>query len=352
MRLLREWTPVSFRVEDNPPTVDWLPLGGISLADPPFDDAVRAYRAANPAIRPVRTPWEVLEDVTRIRPGLRPRAGIFHVSRCGSTVLSNALAALPRHLVIVEPTPLSAVLRPLRPPMHDLHADARERWLDALIGALGHCRGAEERYFLKFTSWNVLHLPLIRKVIPGFRWVFVYRHPVEVMVSMLRTSSQWLALLMQDPAQAASRYGFSLQANGVPRGLPRGVTQEECCAHALADFYKVALASCDSNTLLINHSQLFEPFLPELLDFLGIDASSEDMARMMTVAGFDSRHTDSSRVFHDDRQEKWRAATPAIREAADRLVMVLYTRTEALRTDALRTDARFATASRGRPMES
>jgi hypothetical protein len=335
MRLLREWMPVTFRTEDSPATVEWLPLGRISLADPPFDDAVRAYRAGNPAIRPVRTPWDVLEQVTRIRPGLRPHAGIFHVSRCGSTVLSNVLAALPRHLVIVEPTPLSAVLRP---PMHERPAELRERWLDALIGALGYCRvGAEERYFLKFTSWNVLHVPVIRRVIPGFRWVFVYRHPVEVMVSMLRTPSQWLTLLMQDPAQAAARYGFSLQNDGV--------SQEECCARALADFYTVALASCDSNTLLINHSQLFGPFLPGLLDFLGIEASPEDMARMMAVSGIDSRHTESSRVFHDDRQEKWRAATPRVREAAERLVMDLYTR-----TDALRTAAPVSTATRGRPM--
>jgi hypothetical protein len=337
MRLLRDWTPVTFRAEDSPATVEWLPLGRTSLADPPFDDAVRAYRARNPEIHPVRTPWEVLEQVTRIRPGLRPHAGVFHVSRCGSTMLSNVLAALPRHLVIVEPTPISAVLRP---PAPGHPADVRERWLDALIGALGHCQpGREERYFLKFTSWNVLQLPLIRRVFPGFRWVFVYRHPVEVMVSMLRTPGRWLALLMQNPAQGVSRYGFSLQEDGI--------SQEECCAQALADFYKVALASCDSNTLLINHSQLFEPFLPELLDFLGIDASPGEMARMMTVAGLDARHAESSRVFQDDRQEKWRAATPRVREAAERLVMDLYTRTEELRAAAA-----CSTAAPGRPTGS
>lgn len=334
MRLLREWTPVTFRVEDNPATVEWLPLGDISLADPPFDDGVRAFRAAHPEIRPVRTPWETLEQVTRIRPGLRPDAGIFHVSRCGSTVLSNVLAALPRHLVVVEPTPLSAVLRPLLP---GHPADVQERWLEALIGAYGHCRsGVEERYFLKFTSWNVLHLPLIRRVCPGFRWVFVYRHPVEVMVSMLRTPGRWLALLMHDPAAAAARYGCSLQDDGM--------SPEDCCARALADFYSVALASIDANTLLINHSQLFEPFLPDVLEFLRVDAGADDMARMMTVSGLDARHTDASRAFRDDRDEKWRAATPAIREAAERLVLDLYTR-----TDTLRTAAPVATAARARP---
>ena len=38
---------------------------------------------------------------------------------------------------------------------------------------------------MKFSSWNVLYLPLVRAAFPVVPWVFVYRHPVEVMVANL-----------------------------------------------------------------------------------------------------------------------------------------------------------------------
>ena len=41
-------------------------------------------------------------------------------------------------------------------------------------------------YFVKFDSWNTLDLALIRRAFPDVPWIFLYRDPVEVIVSHMR----------------------------------------------------------------------------------------------------------------------------------------------------------------------
>jgi hypothetical protein len=59
------------------------------------------------------------------------------------------------------------------------------RWVRALIVALGQPRaGGETRYFMKFGALQMLALPLIRMAFPETPWIFVYRDPVEILVSL------------------------------------------------------------------------------------------------------------------------------------------------------------------------
>jgi hypothetical protein len=93
------------------------------------------------------------------------------------------LAALPGHVVIAEAHPVDQALR--------AHLDdagvtdaQRTTWLRGLVSALGQPRaGGETEYFVKFDSWSILELPLIRRAFPGVPWLFVYRDPLEVMAS-------------------------------------------------------------------------------------------------------------------------------------------------------------------------
>ena len=42
---------------------------------------------------------------------MRPSGFIFHMSRCGSTVISQMLAALAEHVVVSEAGPIDALAR-------------------------------------------------------------------------------------------------------------------------------------------------------------------------------------------------------------------------------------------------
>ena len=164
--------------------VDWCYMGGRRLADPFFDQTVnQCFRHPANVLFQHETPMSALGELHERSVGLAPSGFIFHASRCGSTLVSQMLAALPENVVISEAGPVDAVLRSqMRNPA--ISEEQRVLWLRWLLNALGQRRfAAEKRFFVKFECWQVLLLPLIRRAFPDVPWIFLYRNPVEVMVS-------------------------------------------------------------------------------------------------------------------------------------------------------------------------
>ncbi len=321
VQALCAWTPVAFIAQDTPAAAEWLPLGKAPLEPPFFDRLVRRRRARTAGVPPIRTSWELLGDVAARRPTLSPSGAIFHVSRCGSTVLSNVLAAVPQHLVISEAGAVNAVVGAWDA---DHPPEEPRRWLIDLIAALGHRRlGVEQRYFIKFSSWNVRHLRAIRRALPGLRSVFVYRDPIEVMVSVLNDPTGWMELSARAPVLAARRFG-------IPPERAIGIGREEFCARALASLFEAALADDGSDMLLVDYRQLRES-LPEVLTFLGIDVSAGDQARMTAATRVYAKDAAGARVFEDDSAHKQREAPALVRRLAAHWVMSHYARLEARR---------------------
>src|SRR5438067_13275994 len=73
-------------------------------------------------------------------------------------------------------------------------------WLAALTCAFGHRRSGDERhYFIKLDSWHTVALPLFRRAFPEVPWIFLYRDPVEVLVSQLRMAGMQMIPGMLGP---------------------------------------------------------------------------------------------------------------------------------------------------------
>jgi len=120
-----------------------------------------------------RTPIAELGDWHAASPGMMPAGFIFHMSRCGSTLISQMLAALPQTVVISEASPIDWLARTTR-----VSEPVRSQWLRWMVSALGQRRsGTENRYFIKFDSPTVMALPFIRRVFPSVPWVFAFRNP-------------------------------------------------------------------------------------------------------------------------------------------------------------------------------
>src|SRR2546427_4873978 len=184
--LLDGWIPVRLYWREGKPMVDWCYLGRRRFADSFFEQTLgECLRQPFNLLFRHQTPIEVLGQWNELRPGLKPTGFIFHMSRCGSTLISQMLAALPGNIVISEARPIDSTLRAQ---FHaaDITNEQKIAWFQWMISALGQQRlGKEKHFFIKFDAWNVSELPLIRRAFPAVPWIFVYRDPVEVMVSQL-----------------------------------------------------------------------------------------------------------------------------------------------------------------------
>ena len=92
--------------------LEWSHFGHQRLRDPFFEGSVQRCRH-KPFNRLFHhcTPITALSEWLKDRPALRPSGLIFHMSRCGSTLVSGMLASLDHNLVISEAAPIDAVVR-------------------------------------------------------------------------------------------------------------------------------------------------------------------------------------------------------------------------------------------------
>ena len=177
----RGWLPARIFWQDGAPWLDWYWLDKRRLTEPFFEQAVAQLRHTAPRRQ---TPLAALLELAAALPAAAPSGLIFHMSRCGSTLLAQLLARSPRTVVLAEPPPLDALLR-ITEERPDLSAAEQAAWIAALVRVLGW-REPAAHTFIKLDSWHTLALPLLRLALPDAPRLFVYREPHEVLASHVR----------------------------------------------------------------------------------------------------------------------------------------------------------------------
>jgi gluconate kinase len=315
---LEGWVPIQIKWQQLTPLVDWCYLGARRFTEPFFDQTIQ--RCMNQPFNLLfhhQTPIEALAKQHEIRPGLQPSGFIFHMSRCGSTLVSQMLAALPNTVVVSEASPIDAVLRAhFRVP--NLTDEEQIDWLRWVVSALGQRRrGDENHFFIKLDCWNTIVLPLIRRAFPDVPWIFLYRNPVEVMVSQLRRRGAHLVPGVIEPNL------FGLSNDSIFLMQP-----EEYCARVLAKICEAAFEHYESG-LLVNYKRLQKAMWGSIPHFFGIEYSDSDIAILNRVAQLDAKNP--SLHFTNDTENKNRSATDMMRNMADELVVPIYEQLESAR---------------------
>src|SRR5262249_10647978 len=146
------WTPVGVDVENG--HVELLDLDGETYGEPFFHETVERRLRERHALRPVKLDFrDFLHAAGHYRKA--PDAFLFHLGRCGSTLLANILAAPRDHLRLKEPPIVSDLISywlraTAGPARHDL-----EVLLDASLRSLTAINGSQRYKVLKFAAWNV-----------------------------------------------------------------------------------------------------------------------------------------------------------------------------------------------------
>ena len=138
---LARWTPIRFDFSGPAPMVDWADLSAERFDEPFFDQTARSLGPVQVPSQLVRTGLDAFVALDS-EPSLDPAGMIFHLSRCGSTLVSRLLGALPGVVVVAEPSPLNALLG-LDPARVD--AAALVQIVRLLVRALGRRRHGDER---------------------------------------------------------------------------------------------------------------------------------------------------------------------------------------------------------------
>ncbi len=323
---LAGWVPSHMLWRDGEPVIQWALLGEERLLDPFFEQTLQRVmrRPFQQLFRRETTVDEVLAW-TAICQRLPLRGVIFHMSRCGSTLISQMLAAVPHHVVASEPAPLDLLLRaPLHRP--GLPLGTHLAWIRAMVAALGQPRtGTEDAFFLKLDCWHVHQVDLLRAAFPEVPFLFLYRDPIEVMVSHAHMPASWTVPGIVHPLV------LQLKPEDWDPQHP-----ERYCARALAhicDGGLQAAARCDA--LLVNYTELPQAMYNRVFAHFGLALG--DLPAMLNHSHRDAKSP--GQRFESDSAAKQAAATPNLRAATAKFLQPVYDRLEAARVRQLAIDS-------------
>jgi hypothetical protein len=310
------WLPTGTSWRHDQLFLQWSYFGDARLREPFFEGNIQRcwYKPFNRLFHYV-TPITKLPDWLKDHPGLRPSGLIFHMSRCGSTLVSQMLAALDGNVVVSEAAPIDAAVR-ARDERPDLSDDEHGRWLAWMVSALGQPRrGDETNYFIKLDPWHTLSLPLFRRVFPDVPWIFLYRDPVEVLESQLKMPGIQMVpgMLGVDP------FGFEQSVDWKRRDDYRARVLARICEPVLQHY-------SGGPALLVNYRDLPQALWTTIMPHFGVSCSDRDRAVMAEVARFDAKTP--GLPFTSDIDAKQREASAATRAAAEERLGDLYRRLE------------------------
>jgi len=164
---------------------EWTYLGEKRVTEPFFDETLSWCRARQLEKSRMKcfSNLDFLVENSGYTLKIRPSAFIFHVSRCGSTMLTQAYAMEKSNLVISECPLLDEILRASeRDPTVD--QQQKQIWFNAALAFLGQLHsGSAKSFIIKLDCWHIHFYDLLRQWFPDTPFFFLSRTPEEVIAS-------------------------------------------------------------------------------------------------------------------------------------------------------------------------
>lgn len=314
-RPTKQWLPIALQLEEHPFNASWMDFGSMVLSQPLFQQSVLELRSSAPGKE-----REVTTDLaTVIEAGTRcadvvPAGIIFHLSRCGSTLLSNALRLAENTTVLAEATPIINLLAP--------GIDRGEEKSESLAGAIRALVNLYSHYgssvpksmVIKLAPIDLYELGRARVYWPGVPFVIVIRNPVEVIASNVAQRPPWLANRVSSPRERRIFDWAPLR--------PHEMSDEEYCARAIGCFCTEALKCRDGNCTIISYERLDEEMVGAVSRLFGLRLPSPEDCHFRRVFGTYSKDPALMRPFKNTRTDA--GLVRSIEQAAQRWAMEPY----------------------------
>lgn len=191
------WMP--YRYDARTQSIQWcLPDGP---AKEPFHDEYISRclqrQVLNHYVRP-RTSLASLRGLDagmegRHLPG-QPAGFIFHLSRCGSTLVSGCLSELDGTMVLSEPPVLTELMLDFT-----LSAEEKSQAIRSLLTVMANAVSGQQELVVKWNAWDLLQWELLHDLYPLVPCVLLVRDPIEILASHHRQCGRHMS---GDPALA------------------------------------------------------------------------------------------------------------------------------------------------------
>ena len=270
------WIPVEVRFENEPFYVGWRNLQSRLLEEPFFRQTIDRLRKEPDRALTIRTDIETLLAAGEgTETSIEPAGVIFHLSRCGSTLITNYLKAVTNAVVLSEADPFLDLLTLCVFEVDCARAARAGQLLKAAANVFSYYRSPiAEPLVLKLSPLNSFCLVRARELWPTARFAIVVRDPVAIVKSNATKRARWLQ-------RRQWRAGFFPWAPISPHQMH----DIEFCSRALGDFCGALLRGIDDKCMIIDYSQIDAKTMSEVAQWFGLnirDDSDESIRAVMS----------------------------------------------------------------------
>ena len=253
----------------------------------------------------------------------------FHESRCGSTLVANSFIAMDptKHRTYSESAPGAQALRNVcGESFRRCSLKQAAKLLQDTVYMMSRTNDLqEERVFYKFQSITTKSIQVFQAAFPQVPWLFVYRDPVQVMMSHIKddpTMSHAICTrTKQNPPpdinQIAQRHHLS---------NAKHFSKEEYCAAHLAGITEAAVRRLNDYAIPVNYDGLMDTLMEEIFPRIwGRPLSTMELDNIKTISQTYSKgRGDRHKEFKGDSEAKNKAASTAVKEAAELILKQSY----------------------------
>lgn len=263
--LAGRWLP--HRYEARTRRIQWcLPDGA---ATEPFHDEYigrcMQSRLLNQFLQP-RTPLAAMS--AQCIDNHRPAGFIFHLSRCGSTLVSGCLSELTSTLVLSEPPVLTELLLDT-----SLNFAQKRDGIAALVSAIAAAVPGRSELVVKWNAWDIFQSELLQDLYPEVPSVMLVRDPVEILASHHKQAGRHMS---GDPtlAGAGSVWGAASRRQPFVSMLDQRMRVLQALMERMRDLH------ASGSMPLVHYRQLGGQAIEQIARHFGLHATEAERQRI------------------------------------------------------------------------
>ncbi|WP_264553773.1 sulfotransferase [Flavobacterium sp. N2038] len=263
---LLNWIPIKLIEKDNEIYFEWIYLGDLNYNEPFFDETIAKCRKL-----PYNSNWfktvstlENLIDWSKELVAVEVKSLVFHVSRCGSTMLSQSLATSAENIVISEAPIIDQILR-----SYSFDLEKKTILLKSVIALLGQKRFPEQKNLIvKLDAWHIFNAPYLRSVFPETPFALLYRNPAEVLRSHQKMTGMHMVPNLLEPGI------FGITSKEISE-----ISFHQYGALVLEKYYQGFLDfnALDKNVIILNYNEGMRDVVERFISFINVEYSNNEL---------------------------------------------------------------------------
>lgn len=267
---IANWIPIKLIEKENEVYFEWIYFSDIPFADPFFEETIakcRSHSYNSKSFKLIST-TENLIDWSKELDFVELKGLVFHVSRCGSTMLSQSLATSSENIMVSEAPIIDQILR-----SDAFDADTKSVLLESVVRLYGQKRFSEQKnLIIKLDAWSIFKASYLRSVFPEIPFALLYRNPGEV----LRSHQKMAGMHMVPNIIPSSVFGItSKEIQEVSFQQYQALVLEKYFQGFL-DFYGI-----DNKVIMLNYNDGMKNVIERFISFIDVDFSESEINLML-----------------------------------------------------------------------